>query len=253
MFTINSDKAWNEYGKNNPYYGVLTYDEFLDKNLSDESKKQFFKTGDQFVARLFNTIHKKIDATFVPNKILDFGCGTGRLTLSLAKRGTEAIGMDVSTDMLSEAEKNAAEQKINNATFLPSDDQLSAINNMKFDLVNSYIVLQHINIERGLNIFNSLVESLNPNGIGVVQFTYQSNKSKAVKIASYLRYRLPLINGIMNLIKGNAFNQPLMQMNSYHLNEVFAILQQNGIKNSYQELEEHGDFWGVTIYFQKEL
>jgi len=41
---------------------------------------------------------------------------TGRLTCLLAKRGTESNRMDVSTDMLSEAEKNAAEQQSSNVT-----------------------------------------------------------------------------------------------------------------------------------------
>jgi hypothetical protein len=92
---------------------------------------------------------------------------------------------------------------------------------------------------------------LNSNGIGVIQFTYKSNKPKPTKFASYFRYRIPLINGFMNLLKGNSFDQPLMQMNSYDLNKVYTILQKSGIKGTYQELEEHGDFWGMTIYFQK--
>jgi len=251
MFTINSDKAWNKYGKKNPYFGVLTYDEFLDENLSEESKKKFFRTGDEFVERIFKAIHQRFDATFSPKKILDFGCGTGRLTLALAKKGEDTLGMDVSVDMLEEAKKNAIDQAISTVHFLPSDDELSTIVGKKFDLINCYIVLQHINVERGMKIFSSLVDALNNKGIGVIQFTYKSNKSKAKRVISYFRYRLPFIHGIMNLLKGNSYTEPLMQMNSYDLNQVYSVLQEKGIENTFQKLEDHGGFWGVTIYFQK--
>ncbi len=40
---------------------------------------------------------------------LDLGCGTGSMTLEMAKRGVEMIGVDLSPDML-DAAKNKAER-----------------------------------------------------------------------------------------------------------------------------------------------
>jgi len=45
--------------------------------------------------------------------ILDMGCGTGRHAVELAKRGHQVTGVDLSSRMLSQAEKVAKEAKVN--------------------------------------------------------------------------------------------------------------------------------------------
>src|SRR5690625_1370505 len=39
--------------------------------------------------------------------IVDLGCGTGKLTIELAKQEKEMVGVDISIDMLTQAEQNA--------------------------------------------------------------------------------------------------------------------------------------------------
>ena len=40
-------------------------------------------------------------------RVLDIGCGTGLLSVKLAKMGAEVTGIDISTDMLTVAEQRA--------------------------------------------------------------------------------------------------------------------------------------------------
>ncbi|MBM3261694.1 class I SAM-dependent methyltransferase [Candidatus Kaiserbacteria bacterium] len=47
-------------------------------------------------------------------RLLDLGCGTGELTVSLASHFSDAIGVDPSEDMLSQARERAAQAKITN-------------------------------------------------------------------------------------------------------------------------------------------
>ena len=55
-------------------------------------------------------IEKHFNKRGIPGKtVLDLACGTGSLTLELANRGYEMIGVDLSPDMLSEASEKAAE------------------------------------------------------------------------------------------------------------------------------------------------
>ncbi|KAB1063981.1 class I SAM-dependent methyltransferase [Salibacter halophilus] len=249
MPTINTDKAWNKYGKDNPYFGVLTHDEYLNENLNEESIEKFFKTGSQYVEETLNDIHQKLKPGFKPKTVLDFGCGTGRLAIPFAKIADEVVGLDVSKDMLSEAEKNTARYDVKNLSLHLSDDSLSAIKGKKFDLINSYIVLQHINVNRGMAFIDQLTNQLNEGGAGVLHVTHGTLKNKVKQTSDFLRYRVPFLNGFINIMKGNSFSKPLMQMNIYDINKIIQLLQDKGVKNLFMKLEQHGDYTSTKIYF----
>lgn len=53
--------------------------------------------------------------------ILDLACGTGSMTLELAKRGYDMTGIDLSTEMLSVARQRAADEGIENILWLMQD------------------------------------------------------------------------------------------------------------------------------------
>ncbi|WP_184247315.1 class I SAM-dependent methyltransferase [Gracilibacillus halotolerans] len=63
------------------------------------------------------------EAPNVDGGILDIGCGYGPISLALAKsfQEREVVGVDVNRRALALAQKNAAENKISNASFLESD------------------------------------------------------------------------------------------------------------------------------------
>ena len=50
--------------------------------------------------------------------ILDLGCGTGSMTIELAKRGYDMTALDLSEDMLAEADVRAREAGLDNILFL---------------------------------------------------------------------------------------------------------------------------------------
>lgn len=75
-----------------------------------------------------------------PLKILDIGCGSGCIALSLAKAfpDSKIIGVDIHPGAIELSKKNGAVNKINNATFIQSDlyDALQA-HKFSFDLIVS--------------------------------------------------------------------------------------------------------------------
>ena len=58
-----------------------------------------------FYERIFERIGKK------PNLVLDLGCGTGNITIPMAKRGYDMIGLDLSCEMLNIAHDKAAREE----------------------------------------------------------------------------------------------------------------------------------------------
>lgn len=56
-------------------------------------------------------IHGEADLveSLSPASVLDAGCGTGRVSIELARRGIEVVGVDLDTAMLASARRNAPE------------------------------------------------------------------------------------------------------------------------------------------------
>ena len=255
MGTLHSDKAWKQYGKHNPYFGVIGTEEYLNENLNEQIVDDFFASGYKYVEELFEIIHSKIDPAFKAERILDFGCGPGRLVIPFSKFAKKVVGIDVSQGMIDEAQKNCIKYNVTNVSFLLSDDNLHCLKDNKFDLVNSFIVLQHSNIKRGEKLIKLLIDSLEVNGIGVLHLTYYDNYPNR-KVVNFFRNRIPYVSTIMRLIQslrtGKQFrNLPQMQMNNYSLNKIFAFLQKSKINEVYSSFTDHWNYWGVIIIFKK--
>ena len=251
---MNTDKAWQEWGEHDPYFGVFTDEKFRLENLTPDVKDEFFDSGEKYIQQILTNIKSKIDPSFHPATALDFGCGTGRLLLPLAKICNNVVGVDISDGMLEEAKANLA--SFPNVQLYKSDDQLSKIKNEQFDLVNTYIVLQHIPQKRVLVIFNQLVELVSKNGVGVIHLTFAKTKFKnnfGVAPNTFLDFAKSLLVHIKKTMF-NIFNtsaDPEMQMNLHSLNQAFFILQEAGINKFYTETTNHDGAIGMTIYFKK--
>lgn len=71
-----------------------------------------------------------------PENILDIGCGTGNVTLPLAKMGYNITGLDLSQEMLSLADQKAREAGLK-ITWLCQDMRSMDLGELKYDLVIS--------------------------------------------------------------------------------------------------------------------
>jgi len=74
-------------------------------------------------------------------KILDLGCGNGRLLNALKDKEVEYVGVDNSEKLLSEAQKNYPEYK---DKFWKADALNLPFAENEFDMIYSIAVLQHI-------------------------------------------------------------------------------------------------------------
>lgn len=252
----NSDRSWQRLGAIDPYYAVITVPEYHRGNLDAQTMEKFFATGEEHVARLLAVVRKHLDPEFKPQRVLDFGCGVGRLIIPLAKLSKAVVGIDISEQMLDEARSNCEKRAINNVDFALSDDNLSRVSGT-FNLIHSYIVFQHIPRLRGERIFKRMLALLEPGGIGAIHFTYARRSSLFRRLTLWSRKSIPLVNGIRNLINNQPFDYPMMQLNEYDLSRIFRLLQDNGCGHAYAQYSAHTvvdtSAYGAMIFFQKRL
>lgn len=121
--------------------------------------------GGSFTDRLFGRAGFQIGA-----RALDIGCGTGDVTLRLARKlGAEArvVGMDVNVTALDVARQRAVEEGLPNVTFIERDLQHLVQEEQPFDIVTCRRVLMYLPDQ--VAAAKSIRDALRPGGRFVVQ------------------------------------------------------------------------------------
>jgi 2-polyprenyl-3-methyl-5-hydroxy-6-metoxy-1,4-benzoquinol methylase len=243
---LSTDHAWEEWGRRDPYFGVITDPKFRRAEITELSKREFFESGSNHVNYVMQTIQRIIAPHFAPRTVLDFGCGVGRTLISFAKIAQRVIGADVSASMLQEARRNCEAHQLTNVNLVVSDDSVSMTE--QFDLVHSFIVFQHIPPERGRLIFRNLLDRIAPAGVAAIHVLYSKIQyADTFGIAP---------GPISSAAPGQPVSQPVqsinpeMQMNPYLMNELFFFIQGKGVQRFYSEFSDHGGELGLFIFFQ---
>lgn len=112
-----------------------------------------------FIADLIRQEVEKQIVDFSDKRILDFGGGTGLVTLPLAAQSKSVMLVDISDKMLDQARLKVEKQAIDNVYLLQQDLLTNPLNQL-FDIIVVSRVLHHMpNVEKTLAMFrNHLVE-----------------------------------------------------------------------------------------------
>jgi SAM-dependent methyltransferase len=264
---MSTDEEWEKWGAQDPYFAVLTDPKYRSAALDDLAVEEFFESGKMHVEYVFSRCANILGRPFRPVRVLDFGCGVGRVAVQMAKIAESVVGLDVSESMLREARSNAQRFGVGNLELGISDDALSMAGG-EFDLVHSTIVLQHIGAERGRGLFANLVRKVCRGGVGAIQVTYGSSRfpssfGQPSVVEAEPPSRLELVRQLIGprrrrvakaeVVKppSGAGPDPEMQMNAYSLNELAFMMQTAGVVRFEADFTDHGGALGVTIYFRK--
>jgi ubiquinone/menaquinone biosynthesis C-methylase UbiE len=271
---MTTDTHWQAWGIRDPYFAVLTNPKYRTDALTPDVKLEFFASGEKTVNFVLETCRGYFGAHFAPQRVLDFGCGVGRLSIPFAAQAREVVGMDVAESMLAEARLNCEAQHCHNVTLALSDDTLSKATG-QFDLVYSCLVLQHIEVARGRKLFAELVGKVQPGGCGVIQVTFAWDKYEAefglvpdrqiappapkerhsqLKIfwrRAFERLGMLRTAPAIEPSAKAASPDPEMQMNYYNLSQLMFILERAGVQRVFSSFTNHGGALGVFMYFQK--
>ena len=244
---LSTDKAWKKWGKLDPYFGVLAHERFAAGEI-DRNRDEFFATGQAFVAGLL----RQYEHHFGPlprERSLDHGCGVGRLTLPLATHFSSVVGLDISPDMLAEAEANARRSGAANISFAAGDDALTNASG-QFDFVNSHMVLQHVPVRRGLNILWRLVDVVRPGGGFHIHLCFRTDRGLP-RLLYWASANVPGVKLWQNISAGRGWNAPAMQMNHYPLARVLRELRRRGIEDVLVTTEQHDRFVTCSLLGKK--
>lgn len=245
----NTDEQWKEWGEQNPYFGVLSRDEFRKENI-EKHRNEFFESGAQLMSSVVAMAVRHF-GQFNTESALDFGSGVGRLTIPLAQRFKKVVGVEISEAMIAEAQRNCQEFGVSNVDFVKSDDQLSLVG-QKFDFVNSCLVLQHIPPKRGMEIIASLLKILNVGGVVVLQFPVRVRLPVLQRVVYTIKQKAPFTRHWFNLLRGRRISEPLMQLNQYSLVEVMTLCSANGVPETAVRVSTFAGGLSATLVGKKE-
>jgi SAM-dependent methyltransferase len=259
---VSTDEAWEEWGRRDPYFGVITDPKYRSGSISQEARNEFFASGRVHADHVMLMIKHYIDPNFAPRSVLDFGCGVGRVLFAFAKAIPEAVGLDVSPSMLAEAKRNAERFGFDNLQLATGYEGL-ATPSQRFDLVHSFIVFQHIPARRGREIFAQLLARIAPGGVGAIHLVYSKSRYAPLNgaiPAEELDPPPPVAPPVeapeatrappADASPPGPPPDPEMQMNAYPMNEILFALQGAGVPRFHADFTDHGGELGVFLFFR---
>jgi SAM-dependent methyltransferase len=129
---------WDERARENARHFIATAN-------ADWNSEEFYQSGrlcvyHEILTDLGNVCQGK-DAKQM--RVLEIGCGTGRMTRSLAEVFGEVYGVDISGEMITQGKRDLADLP-NAHLFQNNGADLQVLGAMQVDFAFSYIVFQHI-------------------------------------------------------------------------------------------------------------
>src|SRR5262249_26354779 len=165
-----------DFIRREPYFTIVTDPRLLSANRTPEAEREFFRSGENDVAELYDIARQRVMVSFAPRRVLEYGCGIGRLAVALAQRAEHVTAVDESPAMLAPA------RRADNITYARSLDP-----NATFDLVTCFLVLQRLPREGGLALLRALLGRLDDGGVLVAQVPFH----RPLKPLGWLRERVP--------------------------------------------------------------
>lgn len=218
-----NELTWEEKAKSNPLFAIMSQENLVDAtvDLTEDQLSLFYERGEHFWQRWFQTLLWETNDK-KELRILDYGCGMGRIANQAANFSNHTYGVDISKTQIEYAKKYCPNSDQIQFLSLNENDFTIPLQNDFFDIVYSYAVLQHIKLKSSLELaVNEMCRVLKKNGIlkiqirtfheyigeGKIKF-YRSKIFENYTLAFYLRkfnfLLIPRIKGLKHTNWGGA-------------------------------------------------
>lgn len=129
------ERFWDARAREDPFFFV---DNVLCYGNPDEAR--FWARGREVVDTVLEALGVEIDGS---DRVVEIGCGVGRLTRELARRAAHVDALDVSSRMLELA--RAHNPRLDNVRWIQGDgESLSGVPDADANVCFSHVVFQHI-------------------------------------------------------------------------------------------------------------
>ena len=209
MTTQRHQKDWEELGDLDPMWAVASRPGMENNRWDPE---EFYATGRRIVEAQRNNL-REAGCPDHYDRVLDFGCGLGRLSYAWAPHAGEVVGVDIARPMV---EKATAAGRATNCQFQHNPDaDLRLFPDASFDLVVSEVVLQHIP-DRAviLRYIEEFARVTRPGG--VIYFQLPSRLPLSLRF----KFRRPLYHALSALGASPSFLYRVLRVNPMKMNAV---------------------------------
>lgn len=176
-------KDWEDFARREPYFALLNDDGAPEVAGNVSATAAFFDAGEGDIATLLPAIVSLLGRDVTFDRVLDFGCGAGRLTLPLARRARSVVACDIAPTILEHARRNAEQAGLLNVTFI-GIEELAGFG--PFDFICSLLVFEHIPNEAGYEIIRTLMTLLAPSGVAALHIPF---RRPAATLLRLIRFR----------------------------------------------------------------
>jgi 2-polyprenyl-3-methyl-5-hydroxy-6-metoxy-1,4-benzoquinol methylase len=240
---------WETIAAVAPYYAVFPEPRFLGTPNAD-ARQAFFDSGEDYVDRLLTRISDFTGGVGI-RRVLEFGCGPGRLACAFARRGFTVTAVDIAPRMLALARENAAERSVSGIEFQSLEAFLAS--KATFDLVNATLVLQQIAAGPGDELLQRLLARVAPGGCLHAQIPYRSERGFGSRAVTAVRRQLPPLNRAINRRRQRPAEFPVVVPQVYSLDDVFARIREADTDVRKVELTKENELEVATIVARRRV
>ncbi len=212
-------RTYEKLGRDDPLYAVLSR-RGLRHNKWDPA--EFFQTGKREIRGVLQYVDH-LGLPLLRQRVLDFGCGVGRLSQALAEHFERVVGVDIAESMVQRArEYNRHGDRVD--YLVNTTDNLEILDSNSFDFVYTNITLQHIPPEPAGKYIREFFRVLRPGGVAIFQVPngrpYKAGSLRALVYTIRRRH----LRRIWKIARG----RPPYEMHYIALGQVKCIVEESG-------------------------
>lgn len=149
---------WREFARRDPMFYIATRDQ-------PWTREEFFTGG----RKLVDDILQWAGSGLRRERMLEVGCGMGRLLVHFASHFERVDGVDIASEMIDLARSSELPKNVH--TYVSSGVDLALFDNHVFDFVFSFIVFHHIPDREVISSYlREVARVLKPDGTAALQF-----------------------------------------------------------------------------------